>query len=469
MVGLFVRIFLLSATLIKFSSCSYIYWKNITASYRDRTILSIGQGNMTSGRLLGVIGPSGCGKTTFLNSISGRIIDHSSFCLTADVKYNDINDKILLRHEIAYVDQLDSHFALLSVRETLALAASLKDIDDDPIQRKNLVESSLFTFNLHHVANTRVGDEDVRGMSGGEKKRLSIACELMGNKKVLIADEPTSGLDFFQAHQVISTFKKIAVEKRLIIVCTVHQPGSSIFSMLDDVLLLTFHGKVAYFGPRINILPYFDSIGYPCPALTNPAEFLIEIVSRNSTNKRSIEESLMRADALAEAFSSSSLYHSLHSTANIAEEDRAGNKNRHDIGSFSNISIAEQASKHGVVRLLFRPFRAIRTSFRRFSLVLGRALKQNLRDVFGSFALLSVSAILGFAISSVFKPSAGESLSLSDAVTAIANLAVNVAMLSTIKTLQTFKRERVVVQRERVQHSYNALEYLLAKLSLIHI
>ena len=150
-----------------------------------------------------------------------------------------------------------------------------------------------------------MGDISSRGISGGERKRLSLACELVGNPSLLIVDEPSSGLDSFQSQNVIYLLRQLARSNDMAVVMSIHQPSSSMWTMIDDLLVLCPKGKPIYHGPRENILPYLESLGYPCPAQTNPAEFILDLVSVDTTSEATQHVSLQRIDGLIRAYESS--------------------------------------------------------------------------------------------------------------------------------------------------------------------
>ena len=400
---------------------------------------------------------SGCGKTTFLQALSGRIKASSKLTLYSDVlACNDGYERPLSRHEIAFVDQIDSHFSMLTVRETLLLAAALRNPDMDMTERDALVDSNMRSLNLLHIMDSRVGDESTRGISGGEKKRLSVGCELVGDTTLLLADEPTSGLDSFQAQQVIQLFKKLSQDKNIITVCTIHQPGSFIYSLFDDILLLTSEGKVAYFGPRNEAPHYFQNIGYKCPELTNPAEFFIDLISLNSSSPEALRASKERARTIA------AHYHD-------SVKNRKVTPALFKASDWTDSEYTQQKSNNNIALLPLRAakgsLRFVGGTIRRFSLLLNRAAKQTLRDMPGNLARLGVSSVLGLCIAMVYGSSKGDlgGIKMADAVGAIANTVINIAMMSTIKALQTFKKERLVIERERVNKHYTAVEYLVAK------
>jgi ABC-type multidrug transport system ATPase subunit len=357
----------------------------------------------------------------------------------------------LKKEDVAFIYQDDSFFSQLSVRETLQLAASLRLYKD---ASEETIEEILRFLGLDKVADSHVGDIVTRGISGGERKRLAVACEMLGTAPaLLIADEPSSGLDSFQATQVIMLLKRIAAEKNIAVVCSIHQPRSSIWNVFDDILLLGPGGHVIYHGPRSEILAYFAGIGYPCPADTNPAEFLIDLVSNDETKKNqakgSRSESEERARLLAITFTNSPI--------KLIKNDVRKNLQL----QVSQPSIMTERR----VGVLSGP----RDALYRFGLLLTRALRQTLRDSTTNIVRIGISALLASVIGTIFGKSGGPgpltSQAITDRVTLIAHASINVGMLSMIKALQLFKKERGIIDRERSQGRYSAFEYLVAKLT----
>ncbi|PNJ80054.1 ABCG8 isoform 2 [Pongo abelii] len=140
----------------------------------------------------------------------------------------------------------------------------------------------------------------VRGVSGGERRRVSIGVQLLWNPGILILDEPTSGLDSFTAHNLVKTLSRLAKGNRLVLI-SLHQPRSDIFRLFDLVLLMT-SGTPIYLGAAQHMVQYFTAIGYPCPRYSNPADFYVDLTS---IDRRSREQELAtreKAQSLAALF-----------------------------------------------------------------------------------------------------------------------------------------------------------------------
>ncbi|XP_053792875.1 ATP-binding cassette sub-family G member 8 isoform X2 [Vidua chalybeata] len=216
-----------------------------------------------SGQMLAIIGTTAGGKTSLLDVITCR--DHGGKIESGQVMINNKpSTPQLVRKCIAHVRQDDRLLPHLTVRETLLFVAKLrlpKFFSDS--QRKKRVEDVIAELRLRQCANTRVGNEYLRGVSGGERRRVSIGVQLLWNPGILILDEPTSGLDSFTAHNLVITLSRLARGNRLVLL-SLHQPRSDIFQLFDLVLLMT-SGLTAYCGTAKDMVRYFTELGYPCP------------------------------------------------------------------------------------------------------------------------------------------------------------------------------------------------------------
>lgn len=253
-----------------------------------------------SGQMLAVIGSSGCGKTSLLDIITCR--DEGGTMRSGQVLINGKpNTPQLVKKSIAHVRQDDRLLPHLTVRETLAFVAKLRlPTHFTQAQRDQRVDDVIAELRLRQCAHTRVGNDYVRGVSGGERRRVSIAVQLLWNPGILILDEPTSGLDSFTAHNLVITLSRLARGNRLVLL-SVHQPRSDIFQLFDLVVLLS-SGSAVYCGPARDMVPYFTALGYPCPRYCNPSDFYVDLISIDRRSPEKEAECLERAMVLSERF-----------------------------------------------------------------------------------------------------------------------------------------------------------------------
>ncbi|XP_062934937.1 ATP-binding cassette sub-family G member 8 [Cynocephalus volans] len=240
-----------------------------------------------SGQMLAIIGSSGCGRASLLDVITGR--GHGGKIKSGQIWINgQPSTPQLVGKCVAHVRQHDQLLPNLTVRETLAFTAQLRlPKAFSQAQRDKRVEDVIAELRLRHCADTRVGNTYVRGVSGGERRRVSIGVQLLWNPGILILDEPTSGLDSFTAHNLVKTLSRLAKGNRLVLI-SLHQPRSDIFRLFDLVLLMT-SGTTIYLGAAQHMVQYFTTIGQPCPRYSNPADFYVDLTS---IDRRSREQEL---------------------------------------------------------------------------------------------------------------------------------------------------------------------------------
>lgn len=168
----------------------------------------------------------------------------------------------------------------MTVRECLTFAARLKlaGSEEAKLERVNYMIS---TLKLTKCQNTRIGGPLVKGVSGGERKRTSIGVELITDPNLIFLDEPTTGLDSFTATSVMETLGDLARKENRTVISTIHQPNSEIFDFFDRLVLLA-RGKIIYFNEAKYSVDYFDSIGFRCPELSNPCDFFMTMMSKES-------------------------------------------------------------------------------------------------------------------------------------------------------------------------------------------
>ena len=231
---------------------------------------------MCAGHVIGVIGPSGAGKSTLL-AVLGGCLQGKELQLDGECTHRlSIQDG-----SVGYLEQDEALSALLSVRETLLIAANFQQHKGTAADYdvEAMIDRLLKELNLWDVRHSRVGREDNRGISGGERRRLALACELVGNPNLLLLDEPTSGLDSAQAERISTLLSDIAARRNIPVIATIHQPRSSMYHRVNSLLLLAPRGRVVFHGAPAKALCFVKSQGYTCPPRINPAEFLIDLVS----------------------------------------------------------------------------------------------------------------------------------------------------------------------------------------------
>jgi ABC-type multidrug transport system ATPase subunit len=233
-----------------------------------KTILNQVSGQAVPGEILALMGPSGSGKTTLLDSLSGRTALNSG---VITVNGNQIQSKEKssaltqsmkrFNSKVAYVKQEDVFFDHLTVRDQLAYTAFLRMPQALSRQVKlDGVEGILKLLRLSKVANS-----PIKSLSGGEKKRVNIATELLTNPSCLLLDEPTSGLDSTSAVALVRLLQHLALQQQKTVIMSIHQPSSGIFLGFDSLLLLA-EGSVVYFGSPTYSINYLAKKDLACPA-----------------------------------------------------------------------------------------------------------------------------------------------------------------------------------------------------------
>ena len=280
----------------------------------DAELLSDVSGVFNPGEMVALLGPSGSGKTTFLDVLAGRKAVGTTSGVT---KFGGLAPTSqFLRRYTGYVEQFDTLIAALTAREMLLYTAELKRPMHESLQSKeSAVDQLLADLGLWEARDVLVGSPMVKGLSGGQSKRLNIAIALITDPSVLFLDEPTSGLDSFTANEVMSVVKKLCTSDTTI-VATIHSPTAYAFSLFDAASILC-SGKQVYFGPSdATLLSYAQTAlqtalpgGVELPAKTaghSDIEWLIDVFT--SGDRRG------DAPAFAAAFAKSDLKTALAST-----------------------------------------------------------------------------------------------------------------------------------------------------------
>lgn len=251
-------------------------WQNVCVSLDQKTLLDNISGCVPTGTMMALMGPSGSGKTTLLSVLANRHLELSKFRISGTSAYagKEVTPS-RLRQLSRFVEQEDHLIGTLTVRETVAFSArlatkmtSVQEVTDDTIN----------ILGLSRQANTKVGTPLQKGLSGGQKRRLSVAAQVVTKPSILFLDEPTSGLDSKASHEVVHALKRFAKMENVAVIASIHQPSTQTFNLFDSVTFMS-EGRVVYCGPRKDVELYFETAHYPIPLHYNPAEYILDLIN----------------------------------------------------------------------------------------------------------------------------------------------------------------------------------------------
>ncbi|KAH7127774.1 ABC-2 type transporter-domain-containing protein [Dactylonectria estremocensis] len=270
---------------------SVFTWKNLSYTIGtptgERTLLDNVQGWVKPGMLGALMGASGAGKTTLLDVLAQRKTDGA---IKGSIMVDGRPLPVSFQRSAGYCEQLDVHEPFATVREALEFSALLRQPRDVPRAEKlEYVDTIIALLELGDLADTLIGTVG-DGLSVEQRKRVTIAVELVSKPSILIfLDEPTSGLDGQSAFNTVRFLRKLADVGQAVLV-TIHQPSAQLFAQFDSLLLLAKGGKTVYFGDIGNnadtVKAYFNRNGAMCPVESNPAEFIIDVVSGHLSQGR---------------------------------------------------------------------------------------------------------------------------------------------------------------------------------------
>ncbi|XP_062992443.1 broad substrate specificity ATP-binding cassette transporter ABCG2-like [Elgaria multicarinata webbii] len=413
----------------------------------DKDILRDINGIMRPG-LNAILGPTGGGKSSLLDVLAARKDPHG---LSGDVLINGAPQPANFKCISGYVVQDDVVMGTLTVRENFQFSAALR-LPRTVRQREKeeRINQILNELGLTKVADSKVGTQFIRGISGGERKRTNIGMELITDPAILFLDEPTTGLDASTANAVLLLLKRMARQGKTIIF-SIHQPRYSIFRLFDKLTLLAA-GRMLYHGPAQNALEYFKSIGYECEPYNNPADFFLDVINGDSTavasNKTdeididSIDEHISRdktlAEKLAETYTSSTFY----------QETKA------ELEKLSSGSPRES---------IFRQITYSTSFFHQLKWVSKRMFKNLLGNPQASIAQLCVTVFLGLVVGAIFFAASDDSAGLQNRIGAMFFMTTN-QCFSSISAIELFVVEKKIFIHEYISGYYRISAYFFSKL-----
>ncbi|KAB2630745.1 ABC transporter G family member 20-like [Pyrus ussuriensis x Pyrus communis] len=248
---------------------------NNSTNPNTKVLLNGISGEAREGEIMAVLGASGSGKSTLIDALADRIAKDS---LKGSITLNgEALDSRLLKVISAYVMQDDLLFPMLTVEETLMFSAEFRlPRRLSKSKKKARVQALIDQLGLRNAAKTVIGDEGHRGVSGGERRRVSIGIDIIHDPIVLFLDEPTSGLDSTSAYMVVKVLQRIA-QSGSIVVMSIHQPSYRILSLMDRLIFLS-HGQTVYSGSPANLPVFFGEFGHPIPETENRTEFALDLI-----------------------------------------------------------------------------------------------------------------------------------------------------------------------------------------------
>ncbi|KAK8401171.1 hypothetical protein O3P69_002735 [Scylla paramamosain] len=253
------------------------WYKSSSLHKPYKLVLNSVSGAVRPGSLVALMGASGAGKSTLMNALAHRT--PGEVVVDGDILVNGHRANRSMNALSGYVHQDDLFVASLTVLEHLTFMARLRmDVRTSPGERRSRVQELVKELGLSKVQHSRIGcPGSEKSLSGGERKRLAFASEILTDPPLLFCDEPTTGLDSFNARKLVRMMKDMAARGKTIL-CTIHQPSTDVFLMFDKLLLLA-EGRLAYMGSSNGALEFLDGLGHKCPSTFNPADFYIHTLA----------------------------------------------------------------------------------------------------------------------------------------------------------------------------------------------
>ncbi|RZC64442.1 hypothetical protein C5167_008133 [Papaver somniferum] len=293
-------------------------WVTVGSSGTDKTIIQGLNGYAQHGEILAIMGPSGSGKSTLLDALAGRLALNTR--LSGLIKVNGQKQTLALGTS-AYVAQDDALTTTLTVKESVYYSAMLQLPDSMTVsEKKQRAETTIKEMGLQEAMNTRIGGWSGKGLSGGQKRRVSICIEILKRPKLLFLDEPTSGLDSAASYHVMNRIVKLSQQCGMTVIASIHQPSNEVFALFHNLCLLS-SGRTVYFGPASATDEFFTLNGFPCQSMRNPSDHYLRTINKDFDNDDDIEKGLAQnkpvtteeaINILIESYKSSQFFQQVH-------------------------------------------------------------------------------------------------------------------------------------------------------------
>lgn len=432
-----------------------------TAFARSKILLNDISGEARDGEIMAFLGASGSGKSTLIDALANRIAKGK---LKGTVKLNGESvESRLLKVISAYVMQDDLLFPMLTVEETLTFAAEFRLPRSLSKSKKNArVQALIDQLGLRNAAKTVIGDEGHRGVSGGERRRVSIGIDIIHDPIVLFLDEPTSGLDSTSAFMVVKVLQRIA-QSGSIVIMSIHQPSYRILGLLDRMIFLS-RGQTVYSGSPSQLPSYFAEFGHPIPEGDNRTEFALDLIrelegSPGGTkslvefnkswqsmtklhNNNDISQNATPSLSLKEAISASISRGKLVSGATAATNSNA-------------IAMSPSSSSSSMVPTYANPFWIELLTLSKRSITNSRRMP----ELFG--IRLGAVMVTGFILATMFWQLDNSPKGVQERLGFFA-FAMSTTFYTTADALPVFIQERFIFMRETSHNAYRRWSYVIS-------
>jgi ABC-type multidrug transport system ATPase subunit len=425
-----------------------------SSSSTDRTYKILDgsiRGRARPGRLLAIMGPSGCGKSSIVHALAGRIKESTKLSLFGTRYINgqpiiSKRDEETMLHCCALVEQDVTFFPYMTVQETISFRVELQFGNTiSRTEREQIVSNVLQQMSLTNVANTIVGNNKVRGISGGERKRLSIAIELIVSPLILFLDEPTSGLDSTAATTLVQQLRTLATTYHTTIIAVIHQPSQHVFTMFDDLLLVGQGGKLMYYGERSKVRHYMEHhTGRKASNDIGTAEYILDCITIAPIieyGEVSMNDAQVRFDKLATVAQKISIDLGIVDTS-----QSFSNKNKR---IYKNNNKQQQRTKANIIK--------------QFRLLLKRSIQEIVRGKTTIILKLIQQVTTAFIYGSIYSVNTNNQASIRDRFGLLNLLVIGTTNLALAQTIRSFPKEKIIVSTELASKLYNTIPYFIAK------
>lgn len=407
----------------------------------EKHILKDVTGICRPGELLAIMGASGAGKTTLLNALTFR--SDAALKIKGSLYVNGRKvTPTLLTSRSAYVQQDDLFIGTMTVKEQLVFQANLRMDKDIPTHRRmERVEEVMKELSLVKCAGTLIGIPGrIKGISGGEMKRLAFACEMLTNPPLMFCDEPTTGLDSFMARNIVLAMRNMAQHGKTII-STIHQPSSEVFEQFDRVLLMA-EGRVAFLGSTEGALDFFKGLGHHCPENFNPADFFISTLAIQPGEEEACREFV---GGVCDTFSASSTGQGVRGAAMV--NARGSEANAVGGAEYVEISMSPYKASWG----------------EQCKAVLKRSVMENIREPMVLRVKLFQTLLISLLVGLIYLDQGNDYIGVSNINGAIFLLLTQMSFSNTFGVVNAFCAELPVFLREHFNGIYRVDVYYLSK------